>query len=264
LVTLNLSSQKLEERKVRIGPILILLFAVVLSGCGSKFIYFQQKETSKNTYQNIEVTPKADVRLHIITEGDVIKLNVHSYDASVTEEFNAVVSSGDNITGYQVNGTGQLFLPYIGGLKVKDLTIEQAEDLIRDTLSTYLVNVKVALELTAFEIKVLGEVAKPGIILVPFDHGTILDAIALCGDVTFNGNPINVKLIRETDGKTENHFLDLTDVDIFRSPYYQLKSKDILYVETLKRQIVRENLTFISIFSSLLSTATIIITLSRR
>ena len=50
-------------------------------------------------------------------------------------------------------------------------------------------------------------------------------------DMTIYGNHTNVLLIREENGVRSFHRLDLSQPDIFTSPYYYLQRNDVIYVE---------------------------------
>ena len=59
----------------------------------------------------------------------------------------------------------------------------------------------------------------------------ILQALALAGDLTIYGQRNNVKVVREDmNGRKEIAELDLNDVAVLNSPYYNLQQNDIVYV----------------------------------
>ena len=68
-----------------------------------------------------------------------------------------------------------------------------------------------------------------------YDHVGGIDDIrpfSVFGDMTIYGIRTNVKLLREqSNGEYEIHQLDLTDANLFNSPYYYMEQRDILYVE---------------------------------
>lgn len=87
-----------------------------------------------------------------------------------------------------------------------------------------------------FKVNVLGEVAKPGLINVPGERITILEAIGLAGDITQYGRKNTVKVIREIDGDRNIGTIDLSSKDLFESPYYNLLQNDVVMVEPSKRK----------------------------
>lgn len=60
---------------------------------------------------------------------------------------------------------------------------------------------------------------------------SILEALALAGDLTIYGMRNNVKLIREdATGKKSIHELNLNDANLINSPYYYLQQNDVVMV----------------------------------
>ena len=89
----------------------------------------------------------------------------------------------------------------------------------------------------SFRITVLGEVGAPGVLTIPTEHLTILEAIGMTGGVTQFGKIKEVKVLRENNGVRELGVLDLTSKDIFSSPYYQLQQNDVVLVDQTKYKL---------------------------
>jgi len=88
-----------------------------------------------------------------------------------------------------------------------------------------------------FRVTVLGEVNRPGIVYVPSEQISILEAIGDAGDLTIYGLRDNVILIRQEGGEKLIKRLNLNSSKILQSPYYFLKSNDVIYVEPGKDKI---------------------------
>ncbi len=82
-----------------------------------------------------------------------------------------------------------------------------------------------------FRVTVLGEVNRPGVITVPSEQISILEAIGQAGDLTIYGLRNNVMLIRQQGRDKIIKRLDLNSSKLLQSPYYFLKSNDVVYVE---------------------------------
>jgi polysaccharide export outer membrane protein len=83
-----------------------------------------------------------------------------------------------------------------------------------------------------FEVTVMGEVKTPNTFTISRPKVSILEALAMAGDMTIYGNRDNVKVLRELpNGEYEIHQLDLRDANILNSPYFYLHQRDIVYVE---------------------------------
>ena len=109
----------------------------------------------------------------------------------------------------------------------------------------------------------IGDVNSPGVYSIPNERVSILEAIALAGDLTFYGVRENVLVIREVDGKREFGRINLTSPDVFSSPYFYLRQNDVVVVDATKRKaIVNDQLTvrYVGLFTSIISTIALIIT----
>jgi polysaccharide export outer membrane protein len=88
-----------------------------------------------------------------------------------------------------------------------------------------------------FRVSVLGEVSRPGIINVPSEKISLLEALGSAGDITVFGKKENVMILREENGVKKIKRIDLNSSELFDSPYYYLKSNDIVYVEANKAKV---------------------------
>ena len=93
----------------------------------------------------------------------------------------------------------------------------------------------VTVRMASYHVSVLGEVTKPGIISVPQEKMSILEALAQAGDLTIYGKRDNVLLIRQdAAGEKHTYRMNLNDANIINSPFYYLQQNDIIYVEPNK------------------------------
>ena len=82
-----------------------------------------------------------------------------------------------------------------------------------------------------FKVYVLGDVARPGMIVANGERMTIFEALSMVGDLTIYGQRYNVTVIREENGMRTIGELDLSSKEVFESPYYYLHQNDVVYVE---------------------------------
>lgn len=244
-----------------LNRIIFLVASLLISSCGKKLIYFQEKEGSKNKFNNIEVAKPENTRDHIIEAGDILGLKINTTNPALSEEFAKYLTNSSTIPGLLVQENGTLFLPYTGSLKVAGKSITEAEKIIGDELEKSVVNLTIQLTLNSFRVTVLGEVKSAGIKNSPGDRMTIIDALSLSGDLGNDANRKNIKVIRQAGDKKTTYFMDMSSVDVFRSEAYYLKSNDIVYVEPLPRRYIKENITYVSLFLTIVNTLVIIIRL---
>lgn len=160
---------------------------------------------------------------------------------------------GSGITaGYFVDENGEIEFPKIGKMKVAGMRMESVQEQLEIVLADFVVDPSVLVRRLNFRVTVLGEVASPGIIQVPYDRLNILQAIAQAGDLTIFGQRENILLVRETPQGKETVRLSLHDKAILSSPYYWLQSGDLLYVQ-LNRTKVNTNTTFFQVWPTIIS-----------
>ncbi|MCB9252308.1 MAG: polysaccharide biosynthesis/export family protein [Flavobacteriales bacterium] len=241
--------------------ILPVVFALLFSSCGKKLIYFQEHDGTKNKYNNIEVAQPEDTRLHVIEAGDILGLKINTTSKELSDEFKSYLNNATGIPGLLVQENGTIFLPYTGSIKISGKSIKLAQTIIATELSKYIVNPDIELTLNSFRITILGEVKMPGIKNSPGDRMTILDALSLSGDLAIDARRTNIKVIRQIGEKKVTNIMDISSLDIFRSETYYLKSNDIVYIETLPKKIVRDNIAYLTLFLSIVNV--LAITLNR-
>jgi len=233
----------------------IIIFSLSLflfSSCvnSRKAVYF-------NNIQDTTITNSVATLDPVIQSSDLLNISVSSLNPEASMLFNTpnitmpvtTTSSGTTPTsggfgspqlmGYLVNQEGVIKFPILGKFKAAGLTKRQLEDAIADTLTArkLLVDPIVTVRYLNFRVTILGEVARPTTLNVANERISILEALGLAGDLTIYAKRDNVMLIRESDGKKIIKRIDLNANDILGSPYYYLKTNDIVYVEPRKEKV---------------------------
>jgi polysaccharide export outer membrane protein len=189
----------------------------------------------------------------IIQPNDILQVSVQTIDPRTNEQINASVTSttgattvstgpssgasaapGSVITGFLVDKNGFIELPLVGRIKVGGLNTTEARDKIHENVSLYYKSPVVNVRFASFEVTVLGEVTRPATYNIPNEKASILDAIGRAGDLAITGKRENVLLVREENGVKKAIRFNLNSSDIFASPYFYLKQRDMIYVEPNK------------------------------
>lgn len=163
--------------------------------------------------------------------------NVNTLPVSV---FSGSVGGGSQPLGFPVDSSGYVSMPLIGKVAVAGLTLQSAEEKIRTELERSIKDPVVNVRFMNHKFSMLGEVSGVGTYNLLDDQTTIIDAIALAGDITIFGKRDSVVVIRQTEGKREIGMVSLQDRSVFSSPYFYLKNGDIIYVEPKKEKILPE------------------------
>lgn len=213
----------------------LLSIATLFSGCASSkdINYFldSDKEVLLEKINNYEPT---------IQYGDMLSINVSSIEPELAVPFNLIETRGNQLIRqipYIVNVDGEINFPVIGKIEVVQLTTKEVTSKIIELLAKYLNNPTVVVQLTNFKISVIGEVRSPGSYTILNERINILEALALAGDLTIYGKRRTISLIREYNGVREFVPIDLTNKELFNSPYYYLAQNDIIYVESNKTRV---------------------------
>lgn len=148
------------------------------------------------------------------------------------------VVTDSRIKGYRVEANGMIHFPLLGDIKASGLTLDGLAREIEARLieGRYVKDPLVTVSLMNFRVTVIGEVARPGLVNGFGNRMTILEAIAMSGDVTIDGLRDRVTVVRQGDGDAIVDTVDLTSKSLLESPFYYLHSGDIVYVEPINRK----------------------------
>jgi polysaccharide biosynthesis/export protein len=195
----------------------------------------------------------------IIQKNDLLSITISSASADASAMFNApnqtsytssivVAENAVTISGYLVNSDGDIQFPVLGTIHVAGSTKKQVTAMMTQQLldRKLLIDPIVSIRYLNFKISVLGEVARPGVINIPNEKVTILEALGLAGDLTIYGKRDNVLLIREKEnGDKIIKRINLGSEEILSSPFYYLKSNDVIYVEPNKNKVASVSRTIV-------------------
>lgn len=252
-------------RRILSVLVLLMCFSYFMTSCVSpkKVVYFNTVPDTidhKDPYVIKDVTKYEDP---VIQSNDMLSITVQTMSQNLT---NTPISSSmqgtfNIVNTFLVDKNGMVELSLIGFVKVGGLTTMEARELIKEKAKEYFVEPVVNLKIMNFDIYFLGDI-QPRTVTIYHEKINILDAIAQAGDLMITGKRKNVLLIR-TEGDTKKLVrFDLTNTDLFRSPYYYLRQRDIIYVEPNKYRVVNSDNTFvrnIGIFSSLIGLGTLLL-----
>jgi polysaccharide export outer membrane protein len=236
----------------------------VISSCTSS-----KKVTYFNGIQNGNIAAENQIPESPIQKNDILSITVGSLNPEASQIFNTTGAAGGGLNsngaggdGYLVNADGNIQFPLLGNIKAEGLTKTQLKKTITDIILSkqLLVDPVVSIRFTNFRVTVLGEVRNPSVVSVPNEKISLLEAIGLAGDLTLYAKRENILVIREEKDKKVFQRVNLNSTEIFTSPYYYLKSNDIVYVEPNKAKVATTNRSnqWLPIFFSGLSLAALL------
>ncbi len=210
--------------------------------------------TTKDITYFRPLTPEIDKAATVIQQayvprivpGDILQIDVSSINPEASSMFNptsALQTTGYQsnsavvmpppIVGFQVAYDGAISLPLVGRVEVQGKTSQEVAVLLTTELGKYLTAPTVLVRIASYKVSVLGEVARPAVYTIPNERVTLPEALAMAGDITAFGKKKSVMVIREVDGVRQFVTIDMTSRAVFDSPYYYLRSGDVVYVGPL-------------------------------
>jgi len=220
---------------VSVGVLILLL-----SSCRPQKLVYNYLEDMTDTTNKKNFT----IAEPVIQKNDQLSIQISS--ASLVPEIdqlynqqNTNVSTAQNpqLLGYLVDQKGNIELPRIGSIHAEGLTKTQLAEQIKERLKRELENPTVVIRFLNFRVIVMGEVSSPGVQTVSVENLTLLEALALAGDITEFGKKKEVKILRESNGQRQMGIVDVTSAKMFESPYYQLQQNDVVMVEQTRYKI---------------------------
>ena len=220
----------------------ISFFAIILlaiTGCSAPYnvAYFQDMPLEKE----LSVVKPTEV---IFQAGDQINILVSTRDAALSSIFSkystytvgeARGGYGGRESQYVIDADGTIDFPVLGRIPVAGKTrtelelyikkMIQDQNLVKDPVITVTFN--------NLYVTVIGSAGSVGRINIDRDNFTLLDAIAQAGDLQLTGLRENVRVIREIGiDKVISYEVNFCSAeDLYNSPVYYLKQKDVIYVE---------------------------------
>ena len=220
----------------RVIKLFFIVATVLMASCVSKkdIVYFQYDEIDQANVSNSYKT--------IIKPDDLLQITITALDIEAVRPFNLAAvtysTSSNSAIGvaqqqtYLVDTKGEIEFPVLGKIKIGGLTRDETIDLLKGKLSPdYIKDPNVNIRISNYKISVMGDVQRPGSYNIPNERITILDALALAGDVNISGQRNNILIIREEANKKVQYRVDLRSNNLLTSPVYYLQQNDVVYVE---------------------------------
>jgi len=263
---------------------------LLMASCSTpkNIIYFQEQ----NTGSKIEASQFLDIK---VQPEDKLSIVVSTQDPALSALFNLVTTQnsistsgqggiiGGNTSGgsghvsyYTVDPFGDINFPVLGKIHIAGLSRYQVAEKITEELikSNQVKDPIVTVEFANANIAIIGEVGAPGRYGINEDHVTIIDAIAMAGDLKINGQRDNILVMRDNgNGKYESYRVNLLNAEeLAASPVFYMQQGDVVYVEP-NNKVMRETTPngnspftpsfWISLGSVLLTVTSLIITLAK-
>lgn len=249
---------KLTAQPKRLLVCLSLFSTCIIFSCTTQRIAYFQDVPDSLSVSDTKFVDLPPFTPPIVRPDDILNINVQTLDPQanmILNQGNLPIQSGvtttnpnaptlnnqNAVSGYLVNKSGDIYMPYIGSVHVQGLTTTEIHDTVLSRVEVFFKNPVVNVRFANFKVTVLGEVRQPATFTLPNEKPSVLDALGLAGDITIFGKRNNVLLIRDSDGRKAITRLNLDSTKIMNSPYFYLKPNDVLYVEPTESRVASTN-----------------------
>ncbi|MBL7739748.1 MAG: polysaccharide biosynthesis/export family protein [Chitinophagaceae bacterium] len=222
--------------------LLLLVFPLYFISCSTQ-------QRIPNYIENItDSSDKAEIKVEElrIQKNDLLSIQIYSTSirADVDDLYNLRTTGGSAGSngqgmGFLVDAKGNIEHPRLGVFHAEGLTKDELTMQIKKKLTEPVELLKdptVIIRFLNLKITVMGEVTNQGVMNIPGEKVTILEAVGLAGGITEWGLKDQVKVIREVDGKRMIGQVNLASDSLFQSPFYNLMQNDVVLVQPTKRK----------------------------
>lgn len=251
----------------------VILTGLLITSCASreKIAYYQNIDQTEIVNKKFETKIKNDDLLMIIVSAqDPVAVQPFNLMSNLTVDPTNQAGGGQRQQQlYLVDDNGFIDFPTLGKIEVANKTKAQIISELQNKISKYVINPIINLRIMNYKVTVQGEVKMPGTHTINSERITLMEAIALSGDLTNYGKRDNILVLREENGEIKSHRVDLTKADFINSDFYYLKQNDVVYVEPNKVAVnssaVGPNVSiYMTAISLLLTTTALILTNTKK
>ena len=260
--------------------LVLVALTVYLVSCNTykKMPYYLENVVDTSSKQEVKIpelqiqkNDQLSIQVYSISTKPELSDALYNLPTSTSLGTSTGTSQGTSTGGFLVDAYGNIEYPRLGTIQAEGLTKQELAAEIKKRLTQPVELLKdptVIIRFLNYKITVLGPVGREGVVNVPGERLTILEAIGLAGGITEYGQKDNVKIVREINGKRIIGNIDLSSKDLFESPYYNLMQNDVVLVEPTNRKLKEADLSFaqqkIGFALSLITTAALFYTIFSR
>ena len=256
----------------------MVMLAILLVSCNAskRIIYdFNKEEAVKTLLSDGQIRIKPHDRLTIVVSSQNPELAAPFNTSTSLNSLamNPLAASSTATTAAlqirTVDEKGMVEIPIIGKVECAGKTrSELSKEIAKKIIDGgYISDAIVNIQFADMKFFVLGEVTRPGQYDITRDKITVLEALAMAGDMTIFGNRANVAVIRRNGEKEYEVFeLNFLEGNQMSSPAFYLQQGDVVYVQPNKYKAatseINQNRTFwLSIVSTLITATSLVLTI---
>lgn len=213
--------------------LVIGILAILPTACISKKKIAQAKKEYQILQFNLDslttIPQAADRRINPFDEIQVL-INTLSIQKDQAEIF-----GGGKPMSFQVDSAGNIFFPVLNTLNVKGKTTSELSEMLTEKLSKFIKEPIVQSFFMPITVSVTGEVLKPGMLTLPNNNPTLINALSISGGMNMDARRDSILIIKSKNGIAEKRYVDLRDANsVFAPEHYFLQQNDIVVVQPNK------------------------------
>lgn len=251
----------MKIRKIKkVLLVAVLLFLAITSCITPKKVLYLQ-DMGQDSQIQLENRFEA-----VIAPYDELSIIVKSFKQEMAMPFNLFAQDVDNSNGnrfgYLVDVNGNIQFPVLGEMHVAGMTRLQLQQYITNLLKNgnYVNDPFVMVRFSNFKIFFLGADGGKALTITN-EYCTLLDALALSGDLSLFTKRDKIAVMRQVDGKMTMRYLDPRSANVFNDPYFMLQQNDFIITQSISSKYYREEFSYWASWLSLVTSVSSIITL---
>ncbi len=210
--------------------LLYVSVALAMAGCSTKedLILFNETNVTLPNARNSVTDLSREARYEYrIVPHDRISITMYNHPELGTT---SVQSQRQDVNGVLVNSKGYVRLPLVKSIHVAGLTQTQAQRKIEKAYGTFLEDAEVSLEVLNKRAYILGEVNKPGPVMLFNEKATLIQILAQAGDLTDSANRHAIVIMKHRRNKLHTQTVDLTGANALKVATMMIYPNDVIYV----------------------------------
>lgn len=241
-------------------PVLFVVVFFLLQSCTPqrKLVYLQGDPTLLNdsTAFTMRLFP-----------GDILMVQLFTINPEAFPGIGITASNtvgNDTRTAYEkgfvLDKQGKITLPYVGTFNLNGLSIDDAHDSIVNRFKAYIDDPVIVVKKLSFKVSIIGEVNRPGLYYVPNEQLTLLEALAMAGDLNNFADRTNLKILRKTSSGMMEIPVDITAKSSFTGATKFIYPDDVIYVAPTRKKAFTSIAPGTAVVTSLLTAIALIAT----
>jgi polysaccharide biosynthesis/export protein len=235
-----------------------LLCVVLLNSCATQNLFQGQMKVQNNaTYMKAELEGE-----HLIKKDDKITVSIWNHDDLSVGSLYGIYNSNEVYGKWVlVDKEGFVGLPQLGRVKLAGYTTLQAERILIELYSKFIVSPVIEVKVMNVEVTVLGEVKNPAVYVLDKENNTLAEIIGKAGGFDFYANKKCIQVVRGEGKATQQIIIDMTSLENYKLMNLRLETGDVIYVPTRRGKLLDKKAPVIIPFVSLVTAMVVLLNL---